>query len=225
MAVASQAVVNAASSCFAACSGNNPVEFLTTIVEDAHRRIHATGVELGVSPRSTCVLLLLIEGKATWAHVGDSRLYRFEDGCLVERTLDHSVVELMRLEGRITEDEMAAHRDQNRLYEALGGPNPPNADIGSRIIGPRDGFLLASDGIWEHVADAQLEAALLAPDLGAALRELTLTVKGQAGQTCDNLSVAACRLPAAAEQRTVGMGRSRGVNTPTPIEAKLGQEG
>ena len=193
-AVAAQAVVDAASHCFATGDIEDSTELLTAIVREAHRQINDAGAALGCSPRTTCVLLHVAAGMAAWAHVGDSRLYRFEEGRLVERTLDHSVVELMRLEGRITEREMANHPDQNRLFEALGGPELPNPDVASAAIGPGAGFLLVTDGVWEHVPEKMLEAVMKAPELGSALRELTLVAKSIGGAGCDNLSAAALRI-------------------------------
>ena len=193
-AVAAQAVVDAASHCFSAGDIENSTDLLAAIIEEAHRRINDAGIELGCSPRTTCVLLHVSAGMASWAHVGDSRLYRFQEGRLMERTLDHSVVELMRLQGRITEQEMADHPDQSRLYEALGGPEPPNPDVGGTAIAPGMGFLLMSDGMWEHVPERLLEAVMKAPDLNSALRELALAAKSVGGPRCDNLSVAAWRI-------------------------------
>ena len=193
-AVAAQAVVDAASHRFATGNIEDSTELLTAIVDEAHWQINDAGTELGCSPRTTCVLLHVAGGMAAWAHVGDSRLYRFEEGRLVERTLDHSVVELMRLEGRITEREMADHPDQNRLYAALGGPEPPNPDVAGTAISPGAGFLLVSDGIWEHVPERMLETVMKAPELGSALRELALAAKSVGGPGCDNLSAAAWRI-------------------------------
>ena len=166
---------------------------LERIVLDAHERINALGRERDMRPHSTCVLLHLDSEAAAWAHVGDSRLYRFAEGRLVERTLDHSIVELMRLQGRITEAEMRTHRDKNRLYEALGGDQQPQAEAGGKAIAAGDGFLLLSDGVWENVADADLQATIQAEDLAGALRHLVDSAKAHGGPTCDNLSVAAAR--------------------------------
>lgn len=171
---------------------------------DAHERINAIGRERGLQPHSTCVLLYLDSAAAAWAHVGDSRLYRFAEGHLVERTMDHSIVELMRLRGRITEAEMRTHRDRNRLYQALGGAQQPDMEIGSKEIVAGDGFLLLSDGVWENVADADLEAAVQAEDLAGGLRHLIDIAKAGGGAACDNLSVAAARC------RKNGVSASRG---------------
>ena len=152
-ALAAAAVVEDARTVFADSDLGRPEDLLTAIALGAHERINAIGAARGISPHSTCVLLRLDGESATWAHVGDSRLYRFDNGRLAARTIDHSIVELMRLQGRITEREMKTHADQNRLYEALGGNEAPEVETGSAPISEDDGFLLASDGLWENVED------------------------------------------------------------------------
>ena len=195
-ALAAQAVIDAASDEFQTLGGapaSDPAGLLARVVAGAHERINALGAERGLKPHSTCVLLYIDPVATAWAHVGDSRLHRFTDGRLAERTIDHSIVELMRLQGRITEEEMKTHPDKNRLYEALGGEQPPQAEISGKESAVGDGFLLASDGVWENVADADLEAVLQAEDLAEALRCLIERAKAHGGPKCDNLSAAAVR--------------------------------
>ena len=196
-ALAAQALIDVARDSFRTFESNSedtPAHLLERIVLNAHERINALGREHDIKPHSTCVLLYLDSKAAAWAHVGDSRLYRFSKGRLVERTIDHSIVELMRLQGRITEAEMKTHQDKNRLFEALGGEQQPQAEAGGKEIATGDGFLLASDGVWENVNDADLEAAIQAEDLATALRHLVESAKARGGTECDNLSVAAVRI-------------------------------
>ena len=199
-AMAAQALTEVASELFRTFERvreGTPANLLERIALDAHERINALGLEHGVKPHSTCVLLYLDSDAAAWAHVGDSRLYRFAEGRLAERTMDHSIVELMRLQGRIAEAEMRTHPDKNRLFEALGGDQLPLAEAGGKQTAAGDGFLLLSDGVWENVADADLEAAIRAEDLAGALRHLVASAKARGGAECDNLSVAAARCRAA----------------------------
>ena len=195
-ALAAQAVVDTAREHFLRTQGTfrTRESQLDAIVANAHRRINAIESTAGrESPHSTCVLLHIADGLATWAHVGDSRLYRIEDGRLADRTIDHSVVEMMRLRGRITEEEMKTHPDQNRLYEALGGPQTPRPDFDAKTVAADDAFLLASDGVWEHVSNAELEKVFDVPDLTAALKGLVARARSAGGPACDNLTVAAWR--------------------------------
>ena len=206
-ALAAQALVDVAAESFRTferLAEDTPAQLLERIVLEAHERINAIGRQRGLKPHSTCVLLYLDAEAAAWAHVGDSRLYRFAEGRLVERTMDHSIVELMRLQGRVTEAEMRTHRDRNRLYEALGGDRPPQLEAGGKEIAAGDGFLLLSDGVWENVADADLQAAIQAEDLGGALRRLIDSAKARGGPECDNLSAAAARCRKAGRRQNRG---------------------
>ena len=195
-ALAAQTLIDVATETFQAFEGlpeGTPGHLLERIVLDAHHRINSLGRERGMKPHSTCVLLHLDAGAAAWTHVGDSRLYRFAEGRLKERTKDHSIVELMQLQGRIKEAEMRTHPDKNRLYEALGGDRQPKAEAGGKELNAGDGFLLLSDGVWENVTDADLEATIREEDLRAALIDLVARAKAHGGPECDNLSAAAAR--------------------------------
>ena len=192
-ALAAQAVIDIAAEQLVEERVEVPEEMLRAIACGAHERINALGTRQGISPHSTCVLLYLTASQAIWAHVGDSRLYRFKNAKFVGRTLDHSVVELMRLQGRITEEEMKSHPDQGRLYEGLGGENPPEIDLGRAASSESDGFLLASDGLWENATVAELESVFKERDLQAAIRNLVNRAKERGGQNCDNIAVAAAR--------------------------------
>ena len=195
-ALAAQAVMDAAADEFRALGGTlvgDREGLLTRILARAHERINTLGAEHGLKPHSTCVLLHINGAAAAWAHVGDSRLHRFADGRFIERTLDHSIVELMRMQGRITEEDMKTHPDKNRLHEALGGERLPQMEMGGKESAAGDGYLLASDGVWENVANADLEAVLQAENLAEALRRLIDRAKAHGGPDCDNLSVAVAR--------------------------------
>ena len=62
-----------------------------------------------------------------------------------------------------------------------------------RPVAATDGFLLASDGLWENVMDRELEAVFEMPDLPEALERLVKRARGRGGTTCDNISVMATR--------------------------------
>lgn len=188
-ALAAQAVIDVASDALLAFEdgpARTPAGLLQDIALGAHERINAVGAERGISPHSTCVLLHMDAAGAAWVHVGDSRLYRFAHGRLAERTMDHSIVELQRLRGRITEAQMKTHPDKNRLYEALGGEQLPQIDAGGKVYADGDGYLLVSDGVWENTADGDLEQVFSAEDFGQGLRRLLETAKARGAAECDN---------------------------------------
>jgi serine/threonine protein phosphatase PrpC len=72
---------------------------------EAHLMIKASRFMNEKDPHSTAVMLLLQPGRATWAHCGDSRLYRFRDGEPVFRSVDHSYVEHLIATGRLAPEQ------------------------------------------------------------------------------------------------------------------------
>ncbi len=192
-ALAAQTVIDTARNHLASRNADDPVDLLTRIAIDSHEHINAIGDERDTSPHSTCVLLHIGETITAWAHVGDSRLYRFDRGRLQERTTDHSIVEIMRLQGRISENEMKNHPSQNQLYGALGGERRPEVETCYRNTRNSDAFLLASDGLWGNVLEAEMESVIKSQDLAIALPVLVRKAKTRGGRGCDNISAAAIR--------------------------------
>lgn len=109
--------------------------------------------------KSTMVLLHLRKDCAVWAHIGDSRLYYFENNSIVSRTMDHSVPQMLVNSGQIKESEIRNHVDRNRVLRTLGVPWGENAYELSEPV-PLKGdqaFLLCSDGFWELITEKEME--------------------------------------------------------------------
>ena len=136
------------------------------IVREGHEAINRAGAEKGLTPRSTCALLFVRNSQAYWAHVGDSRIYRLRDSHLTRLTRDHSVVQMLVDLGKVSEEEMGTHPDQNRLTQSLGGEAAPMPDFGSDGVQPHDAFLICSDGLWEMIPQPEMVSALAAKKLG-----------------------------------------------------------
>ncbi len=131
-----------------------------------------------------CLVVDFAAHSALWAHAGDTRLYRFRQGRMIERTRDHSLVQSLVDAGLLPPDDARTHPQRSELRSALGGEDRDTeiSDCGpARDIGAGDAFLLCTDGIWEHVSDQELErmlAAASSPDdwldaIEAAVREAT----------------------------------------------------
>ena len=141
----------------------------------------------------TTLVSLFVEGdQAVWAHVGDSRLYHFRDGRLVERTLDHSVPQLAVLMGMITEDQIRFHEDRNRVLRALGSDSF-EPDI-SEPVSLADGFhafLLCTDGFWEYVLEQEMEETLAdSPDPRQWILKMEALLQERAPGDQDNYTAA-----------------------------------
>src|ERR1700712_5451618 len=101
-AMAAQQVMSTAKNLFAEYSLGDSIEsLLTEIVREAHLVIKLSALSTEKEPHSTLAALVVQPHRADWAHVGDSRIYRFNDGRLLGRTTDHSYVEQLVTEGKL----------------------------------------------------------------------------------------------------------------------------
>jgi serine/threonine protein phosphatase PrpC len=143
----------------------DPQGFLHKSIGRAHAHLVSLGAELSIEsrPRATCAICLVQDGLAFWAHVGDSRIYIVRNGQALERTRDHSHVELLLQEGVISEEELADHPMKNFVECCLGGDAalPGMSVTTGKKLRPGDILLACTDGLWSGVNDeelAQLEA-------------------------------------------------------------------
>jgi len=183
-----------------------PETLLRDLIQRAHDRINDEGEKKGLSPRSTAVLLHITDHHASWAHVGDSRLYRFRGSELVGRSLDHSVVQMLVDMGKVAEDEMATHPDQNRLTQSLGGKTPPEPDFDGAEIVVGDGFVLCSDGLWEQITPEEMIKALEAGALSVEAKTLVKRATERGGADGDNVTIAMARADVGGKEKRRGGG-------------------
>ncbi len=119
---------------------------------------------------TTCVILYLDDERTIAVHCGDSRIYRLNPSQVLWRTRDHSLIQQLFDEGKISEWEMGVHPEQNRLTRSINAMLPPVVDI--RVLQPmRSGetFILCSDGFWESIKEQEL---LLLSQPGSGKSEL-----------------------------------------------------
>jgi len=171
---------------------------LQTIGKDAHTIINLTAFSSEKQPHSTMVVLVLTPtGSAIWAHVGDSRLYRFEGPNCVEHTVDHSLVEKLVREGKLTREDARGHRLSNLLVNVLGHKTNELFVTIDRHDGLKvgDSFLLCSDGLWHYFTDAELGAAIAmnSPRLASEML-INKARERAAGSIADNCTMAIVKL-------------------------------
>jgi serine/threonine protein phosphatase PrpC len=140
----------------------DPIGFLHMALSRAHDDVAklGNGQSIDTRPRATTAICLVQEGAAFWAHIGDSRVYHIRQGKMVQRTRDHSHVELLLREGKITEDELPNHPMRNFVECCLGGdPAIPEMTLsGRQRLQPGDVLLLCTDGIWANMRDVDIAA-------------------------------------------------------------------
>ncbi len=112
--------------------------------------------------RSTCAVLVIHKGLAWWAHVGDTRVYHFIGNVLMDRTKDHSVVQMMVDMGDLSPEEMRGHAERNRIIRSLGNPESfsPTVHAEGVPVTNATSFVLCTDGFWELVLEDELETLL-----------------------------------------------------------------
>jgi serine/threonine protein phosphatase PrpC len=177
----------------------DPDGFLHLTVGRAHDAVVALGRGLPpeIRPRATCAICLVQGSSASWAHVGDSRVYQLRGGKVFERTRDHSHVELLLRAGRITERQAQAHPMRNYVECCIGGdPTLPEMTLsGRRTLNPGDVLMLCSDGFWAGLSDEQV--ASLGQDTKRSLRDSLVALGEQAvantAPYADNTTAAAIR--------------------------------
>ncbi|RUP80983.1 hypothetical protein C7Y69_10070 [Alteromonas sp. KS69] len=127
-----------------------PENFLTELAFSAHSAILDSQIEEFAQAQSlVCVLYVnLAQSIFMSMHVGDCRTFQFENESFVKRTVDQSLAQLHALKGDISDDEIASHPDQNKIYSSLGGSEPPSPLI-ERYETSGNVFLVCSDGFWE----------------------------------------------------------------------------
>ena len=198
-AMAAQQVLSTAKNLFEAFSPVNetPASLLTEIATESHTIIRLAALSAEKEPHSTLVALLLQPNRADWAHIGDSRLYRFHHDKPVMHTVDHSYVEKLVAQGKLKAEDARDHKMSNLLTRALGMASPPETTLGhADELHPDDCFILCSDGLWHYFDDEELGHILATNAPRAASEQLIELARQRAMGHGDNCTMAIAKLEA-----------------------------
>ena len=180
--VASSATITTISSLDSERPGINLVSALAEAVAMANMRLQ----ELVISDPATegmgttLTAMLWLDGHAALCHIGDSRAYLLRSGQFYQITHDHTLVQSLVDEGKITEDDVATHPHRSLLLRALDGRTIAEPDLSQLETMPGDRLLLCSDGLSGVVTEQTLHQTLSSvwdPDQ-AALQLVELAIKG-----------------------------------------------
>jgi len=174
---------------------DDPTEMLRQLVVESHLMIKLTAITADEEPHSTLAAFLVLPDRSAYtAHAGDSRVYHFRGAEMLRRTVDHSYVQRLIDEGKITEAQANTHPQANLLTGCLGTQQDPPVEITplDRLeVG--DSLLACSDGLWHYLTPRELGAIVSA----LAPREASEMLIGKARQRArgmgDNLSLALVR--------------------------------
>jgi serine/threonine protein phosphatase PrpC len=161
--VASQSAADTIEEAISHDSAPSPADLIRRAIQFANRDIFemAESNPEYKTMATTVALLHIQDSKATIAHVGDSRVYRLEDGRLYRETIDHTDLnDDIRL-GRLSRERAGEHPERNVINRALGVET--EVDVEMKSIAARDGsrFLLCSDGIYSHLSDEEIASVLV----------------------------------------------------------------
>jgi len=171
----------------------DPAAFLKDLIADAHLAVIRAGGEQypPIEPRTTCVVCLIQQSAAWWAHVGDSRLYFFRGGKPFMRTTDHSKIEELRRKGKLSKEEMENHPQRHLVTRCVGyQKHPPIPTISKKVdLEKYDMLMLCSDGLWGPLSEENIADTLTQNSLAEAVERMAYQAEFRSYPEADNISV------------------------------------
>jgi protein phosphatase len=169
--------------------GSDLISALRESVETANAYLRdMVAADSALEGMGTTLTALLSAGQRLGlVHVGDSRAYLLRDGDLNQITHDHTLVQSLVDEGRITPEEATTHPQRSWITRALDGRGEIELDLSVREAHAGDRYLLCTDGLSGVVSEETMLEALRVGDPQAAcdrLVELALRAGGPDNITC-----------------------------------------
>lgn len=168
--------------------GQDPAAVLSAGVRLAQAQVRA-GVAQDPTREgmATTLTALVTDGsRFTLAHLGDSRGFVFRDSTLTRVTRDHTYVQDLLEEGRLSVDEVAEHPWRNVVMRTVSATRDTEPDLLELDLVPGDRVLLATDGLTDLVSHAELENTLATRSDDAAVAALVAAALARGGR--DNIT-------------------------------------
>ncbi len=137
---------------------------------------------------TTCTLVMIDGDVAHIAHVGDSRAYLLREGSLRQLTEDHTLVERMVREGRLSAEEAATHPQRNIITRTLGVDAQVQVDVLEEPLADGDRILITSDGLTSMVEPDEIARVLGSEHDPQAAADRLVEMANEAGGE-DNVTV------------------------------------
>ena len=168
-----------------------------TGIKLSNRRIHeAAARDAKLKGMGTTIVVTFFVGDHCYiGHVGDSRVYRFRAGQLIQLTEDHSLLNDYIKMRQLTPEEIEAFPHKNVIVRALGMKDTVQVDIMHEAPQPGDVYLLCSDGLSGMVSDERMAEILRQGDDLDAHCERLIEAANEAGGT-DNITLILVRFEA-----------------------------
>ena len=170
-------------------TGDDMLQRLALAIDQANDKIaELVESDLSLEGMGTTVTGAMFDGtNLGLAHIGDSRAYLFRHGHLERLTHDHTWVQSLVDDGKISETEAAIHPHRSLLLKVLNGQPTNDPDLTMVQVMAGDRLMFCSDGVCGLIDDDTIEAALQLPDLNDAADRLMAESLHQGG--IDNITV------------------------------------
>jgi serine/threonine protein phosphatase PrpC len=165
------------------------VQLLQSAVLSAHQAVYQRGqAEADKAGMGTTLDVVLIAGaEAFVAHVGDSRTYLVRDGRSSQVTTDHTVAEVLVIEGKLTIEEAQVSPLRTILVNAIGVSADVGVEMAHVTLKSNDRLLLCSDGLHDYFpVEEEIATRMSAEKPGDALKEMVELAKTRGGH--DNIT-------------------------------------
>lgn len=110
--------------------------------------------------KTTVAAVAIDHSSAICGHIGDTRIYSFYHNRIMQRTLDHSVPQMLVLSREIKEKQIRNHPDRNKLLRVLGVQGDVRFDSFTIDLKKCQAILLCSDGFWELILEKEMRSTL-----------------------------------------------------------------
>ena len=170
-------------------TGEHMLEVLAGAIHEANDKIaELVESDLSLDGMGTTVTGAMFDGVGLGlAHIGDSRAYLYRDGHLERLTHDHTWVQSLVDDGKISESEAAMHPHRSLLLKVLNGQPTNDPDLTIVPVKLGDRLMFCSDGVCGLIDDDMIMAGLQLSDINDALRRLVVESLNEGG--IDNITV------------------------------------
>ena len=138
---------------------------------------------------TTGTAIAIRQNRLSFAHVGDSRLYRLRQGVMEQLSEDHTLIHAMIKDGLLNEEQASNHPDRHIIIRALG--TRPTVDVmvsqTEEPVQEFDTYLLCSDGLHDLVSPEEIKSHLQTYPPSEACDQLVVLAKSRGGH--DNITV------------------------------------
>ena len=208
--VASAVAISAIADLDEDAPGNDLLDVLRERAETANELLRdMVAGDPGLDGMGTTLTAFLFAGsRIGLLHIGDSRAFLLRDGELSQITHDHTLVQTLVDEGRISEEEASTHPQRSLITRALDGREGIEPDLSVREVRAGDRYLLCTDGLTGPVGRLEtLQEALELPDPQESCDRLVQLALRGGGP--DNVTVIVADV-------VEGDGRQRRASSPAP---------